>query len=142
MLIGGYDKKEEKPVLNWIDYLAANVTLPYAAHGYASYYVLSLLDRHHKPGLTLEEGMELMGLCVEEIKRRIPIDFKGIQVSKYLRYLYHYYYSNSLKDSSRGQRWYPRASYSLMSLYKSINIVKFYHVIHINRKFFVIFYAS
>lgn len=25
--------------------------------------------------------MDLMGLCVEEIKRRIPIDFKGIQVS-------------------------------------------------------------
>lgn len=81
MLIGGYDTKLQKPVLNWIDYLAANVTLPYAAHGYASYYVLSLLDRHHKPGLTLEEGMELMGLCVEEIKRRIPMDFKGIQVS-------------------------------------------------------------
>jgi 20S proteasome subunit beta 4 len=81
VLIGGYDKKINKPVLNWIDYLAANVTLPYAAHGHASYYVLSLLDRHHKPGLTLEEGLELLQLCVDEIKRRIPIDFKGIQVS-------------------------------------------------------------
>lgn len=66
--------------MNWIDYLAASVTLPYAAHGYASYYVLSLLDRHHRPGLTLEEGIELLKLCVDEIKRRIPIDFKGIQV--------------------------------------------------------------
>lgn len=72
--------KSQKPALYWIDYLAACVPLPYAAHGYASYYVLSLLDRHHRPGMTLEEGLELTKLCVEEIKRRIPLDFKGIQI--------------------------------------------------------------
>lgn len=74
-------------MLNWIDYLAANVELPYAAHGYASYYVLALLDRHHKPGLTLEEGLSLMEECVKEIKLRIPIDFKGIQVSLFSSFL-------------------------------------------------------
>lgn len=80
MLLGSYDAKKSKPSLHWVDYLAASVELPYAAHGYASYYVLSLLDRHHRPDLTLEEGLELTKLCVEEIKRRIPLDFKGIQV--------------------------------------------------------------
>ena len=80
LLLGSYDKKTEKPVLHWIDYLAACVPLPYAAHGYASYYVLSLLDRHHRPDMSLEEGMELLKMCVDEIKRRIPLDFKGIHV--------------------------------------------------------------
>lgn len=82
LLVGSYDTKKQKPVLNWIDYLAACVSLPYAAHGHASYYVLSLLDRHHRPDMTLEEGLELTKLCIEEVKRRIPLDFKGIQVSK------------------------------------------------------------
>ncbi|VVT54723.1 uncharacterized protein SAPINGB_P004219 [Magnusiomyces paraingens] len=80
MLLGSYDVRKEKPSLYWIDYLASGVELPYAAHGYASYYILSLLDRHHRPGLTLEEGLDLMKLCVDEIKRRIPLDFKGIQI--------------------------------------------------------------
>ncbi|CAN6625026.1 proteasome subunit beta type-4 [Trichomonascus vanleenenianus] len=80
ILIGSYDKKSQSPKLNWIDYLAANAELPYAAHGYAAYYVMSLLDRHHKPGLTEEEGIELVKMSVAELRTRMPIDFKGIQV--------------------------------------------------------------
>lgn len=80
LLIGGYDKKTDSPTLNWIDYLGANVELPYAAHGYASYYVLSLLDRHFKPGMSEEEGAKLVQFCVDELKLRMPIDFKGVLV--------------------------------------------------------------
>ncbi|ANB12522.1 proteasome core particle subunit beta 4 [Sugiyamaella lignohabitans] len=80
ILIGGYDVKKKKATLNWIDYLAANVELPYAAHGYAQYYVLSLLDRHHDPNMTQEQGLELLKDCIKELRLRMPIDFKGVQV--------------------------------------------------------------
>lgn len=80
ILIGGFDETNKKPTLNWIDYLAANVRLPYAAHGYAAYYILSLLDRHWKPDLSLDQGLELLEKCVAELRMRMPLDFKGIQV--------------------------------------------------------------
>jgi len=44
------------------------------------YYCLSLLDKHHQPDITLERGMELLNLCADELKRRLPIDFKGLIV--------------------------------------------------------------
>lgn len=81
VLIGGYDTKAKKPVLNWIDYLAANVEVPYAAHGYAAYYILATLDRHHRSDLTEQEGLDLLKQCVKELRTRLPIDFKGIRVS-------------------------------------------------------------
>lgn len=80
LLIASYDQKTNKPTLNWIDYLAANVELPYAAHGYAAFYIMSLLDRHHRPGMSEEDGLELMKQCVAELRLRLPIEFKGIQV--------------------------------------------------------------
>lgn len=80
MLIGSYDTKKDKPVLNWIDYLAAKSELPYAAHGYAAFYVMSLLDRHFKPNMSEEEVLKLVQQCVDELRRRMPIDFKGVQI--------------------------------------------------------------
>ena len=47
--MGGYDK-ETGPELYYLDYLASLVKLPFAAHGYGSYFVLSLLDRHYREG--------------------------------------------------------------------------------------------
>ena len=45
LLLGGYDKAEEKPHLYWIDYLGTQASVPFASHGYGSYFALSLLDR-------------------------------------------------------------------------------------------------
>lgn len=36
-LLGGMDLRTRKPSLYWLDYLAACVSVPYAAHGYAQY---------------------------------------------------------------------------------------------------------
>ncbi len=44
------------------------------------YYCLSLLDKHHQPDIDLERGLELLNLCADELKRRLPIDFKGLIV--------------------------------------------------------------
>ncbi|KAH8908701.1 N-terminal nucleophile aminohydrolase, partial [Coniochaeta sp. PMI_546] len=80
LLLGGVDPITHKPSLYWLDYLAALAPLPYAAHGYAQYYCLSILDKHHHPDITLGQGIKLMTMCTDELKRRLPIDFKGMVV--------------------------------------------------------------
>jgi 20S proteasome subunit beta 4 len=41
---------------------------------------LSILDKHHNPDITLDQGIKLLNMCVDELKRRMPIDFKGMTV--------------------------------------------------------------
>lgn len=80
LLLGGYDVRTDKPQLHWIDYLASCAPVPYAAHGYAQYYCLSTLDKHHHPDISFEQGMKILRMCTDELKRRLPIDFKGVLV--------------------------------------------------------------
>ena len=80
LLLGGVDPITDKPSLYWLDYLASLAPLPYAAHGYAQYYCLSILDKHHHPDIDYEQGLKLMRMCTDELKRRLPIDFKGMLV--------------------------------------------------------------
>jgi 20S proteasome subunit beta 4 len=80
LLLGGVDPITHKPSLYWLDYLATLAEVPYAAHGYAQYYCLSILDKHHHPDITLAQGIKLLNMCVDELKRRLPIDFKGMTV--------------------------------------------------------------
>ena len=80
LLLGGYDSRTDKPELYWVDYLASSAKVPYAAHGYAQYYCLSILDKHHHPDIDFEQGMKILRMCTEELSRRLPIDFKGVFV--------------------------------------------------------------
>lgn len=78
VLLAGFDTKTKVPSLNWIDYLGTNVELPYAAHGYAAFYASSLLDKHYKSDMTIEDGLRLLQMCITELETRMPIDFKGV----------------------------------------------------------------
>ncbi|KAF3811137.1 putative proteasome subunit beta type-4 [Colletotrichum gloeosporioides] len=80
LLLGGVDPITQKPALYWLDYLASLAPVPYAAHGYAQYYCLSILDKHHHPDITLGQGIKILNMCTDELKRRLPIDFKGMVV--------------------------------------------------------------
>jgi 20S proteasome subunit beta 4 len=80
LLLGGFDKIKDEPSLFWCDYLASLAKVPYAAHGYAQYYCLSILDKHHHPSIDFEQGMKILKMCTDELKRRLPIDFKGVIV--------------------------------------------------------------
>lgn len=80
LLLGGFDPITNKPSLYWLDYLAALTPAPYAAHGYAQYYCLSILDKHHHPEINFEQGMKVLRMCTDELKRRLPIDFKGMLI--------------------------------------------------------------
>lgn len=44
------------------------------------YYCLSILDKHHHPDITLAQGIIILNKCTDELKRRMPIDFKGMIV--------------------------------------------------------------
>lgn len=80
VLIGGYDTKTGAASLNWIDYLGTQVELPYAAHGYAAFYCMSLFDRHYRADMSVEDGLELMRRGLKELETRMPVDFKGVYV--------------------------------------------------------------
>jgi 20S proteasome subunit beta 4 len=45
LLVGGFDTAAESPHLYWIDYLGTMASVPFAAHGYGSFFALGLLDR-------------------------------------------------------------------------------------------------
>ena len=49
LLLGGYDTATHKPHLYWVDYLGTMTEVPFGAHGYGSYFALSLLDRWVSP---------------------------------------------------------------------------------------------
>lgn len=66
--------------LSMIDYIGTRCDLPYAAHGYAAFYTMSLLDHHYREDITFEEGVKLLKLCEEELNKRMPMDFKGLNV--------------------------------------------------------------
>lgn len=70
--MGGADNGDSAK-LYWIDYLGALTEMPFAAHGYASYFVLSLLDRHYRQDMTIEEALELLKLCLQELKTRFIV---------------------------------------------------------------------
>ncbi|KAG0239332.1 Proteasome subunit beta type-4 [Actinomortierella wolfii] len=74
LLIAGYDVKKETPALYWMDYLASSAEVPFAAHGYGSYYCLSLLDRYHRPDITEEEGIKLLKMCINELRTRMILN--------------------------------------------------------------------
>lgn len=74
LLLGGYDSKESKSYLYWMDYLGTLGVVPYGAQGYGSNFVLGLLDRYHRPNMTIEEGEELLEKCVKEIQKRLIIN--------------------------------------------------------------------
>jgi len=37
------------------------------------------MDKHHHRDITLEQGLKILEMCTDEMKRRFPIDFKGVR---------------------------------------------------------------
>ncbi|XP_023233056.1 proteasome subunit beta type-2-like [Centruroides sculpturatus] len=80
LLLAGFDSTG--PDLYYIDFLAAMVKLPYGAHGYGSFFNLSILDRYYRSDMTEEEGMALLKKCVQEIKDRFIVSLSSFHVNK------------------------------------------------------------
>lgn len=73
LLIGGYDH-EQGPALYYCDYLASMAKVPYAAHGYAAFFISGLLDKMCKPVMTLDDATEVMRACIKELGKRFLVN--------------------------------------------------------------------
>ncbi|CDK25524.1 unnamed protein product [Kuraishia capsulata CBS 1993] len=80
VLLAGFDETTNLPNLSMIDYLGTRVDLPYAAHGYAAFYTMSLLDHHYRSNMSVDDGLRILKMCSKELSTRMPIDFKGLYV--------------------------------------------------------------
>jgi len=78
-LLAGYDD-DVGPSLYFLDYLASCQKLDKAAHGYAGFFVNSLLDTHWKPGLTESEALDLLELCFAEIQKRFMVSMPNFLI--------------------------------------------------------------
>ncbi|CAH1774921.1 unnamed protein product [Owenia fusiformis] len=79
MLIGGYDETDG-PSLFYMDYLAALIEAPFAAHGYGSFFVLSLLDRYYRDDVTQEGAIKLLHQCIDEVQKRFIVNLPTFKV--------------------------------------------------------------
>ena len=77
LLIGGVDKDPQSdefvPSLYYMDYLASLNKLDFAVHGHGSNFLLSVMDKYYKPGMSKDEVMDLLKACINELKVRFII---------------------------------------------------------------------
>lgn len=79
MLVAGYDK-EAGPELYFMDYLASSVKLPFAVHGYGSFFTLSVMDRYYREDLNQTQAQDLLQKCIDEISRRFIVNMATFKV--------------------------------------------------------------
>lgn len=72
-LIGGFEHTTGEAKLYWMDYLGTLQQVQKGAHGYAAYFVNSVLDNDFKKDMTLEEGIVAMKKCILELRTRFII---------------------------------------------------------------------
>lgn len=68
MLLAGHDD-QEGPSLFFIDYLGTLAKLPFAVQGYAASFSFGLLDKHYRPDMTEQEGVQLLQFCINEVRK-------------------------------------------------------------------------
>lgn len=72
-LIGGFEHTTGEAKLYWMDYLGTLQQVNKGAHGYAAYFVNSVLDNDFRADMSLEEGRKAMKKCVTELRTRFII---------------------------------------------------------------------
>ncbi|GIX90800.1 proteasome subunit beta type-2 [Caerostris darwini] len=80
ILMAGFDKDSAEAELHYIDYLGTLAKLPYAAHGYGSFFSLSIMDRHYRPDMSQEEGIELLKKCIKELNHRFLVNLPSFAI--------------------------------------------------------------
>jgi len=79
ILQAGFDDKKG-PCIYYIDYLGCMQKLNTAAQGYCGYFLYSLFDRHWKKGMNVEEALNLVEMCMEQLGKRFLINMKTFVV--------------------------------------------------------------
>jgi len=78
LLLSGFEGKD-RPVLYHMDYLAAMMKVPFACHGYGSFFSLAVLDRDWRPGMNKEEALELLKTCIAQVQKRFIINLPNFK---------------------------------------------------------------
>jgi len=78
LLIGGYDAGVG-PSMYFLDYLGSLHRVNVGAHGYASYFALSLFDRYYVKDCTLEEGIAVIESILQELRTRFVLKVGNVQ---------------------------------------------------------------
>mmetsp|Transcript_8391 Transcript_8391/g.9580 ORF Transcript_8391/g.9580 Transcript_8391/m.9580 type:complete len:201 (-) Transcript_8391:393-995(-) len=71
----------EGPELYYLDYLGSLAKVKYTAHGYGSYFILSMLDAKYSPDLTPEQAIEVIKECIGGIGDRMIFTTKKFKIS-------------------------------------------------------------
>ncbi len=66
MLVAGYDEGVG-PSLYFMDYLSSCVKMPFAIHGYGSFFGLSICDKYYKPDMNETEALALLNKIIAEV---------------------------------------------------------------------------
>merc|ERR1719389_1286814 len=56
-----------------MDYLGSLCQVQKGAHGYAGYFVNSVLDNNYRHNMSVEEGLDACRKCIVELKTRFII---------------------------------------------------------------------
>merc|ERR1712154_554338 len=72
--------EEKGPSLYWMDYFGSLAKPNATAQGLCSYFLLSLFDRHWKKDMDLEQGLELVGKCIDQLSKRYVISLQSFIV--------------------------------------------------------------
>lgn len=78
LLLAGYDaapgtQSGGEVSLYVMDYLASLAKTNYGAHGYAANFILSVMDREWRKGITLAEGLDIAKKCIHELRTRFVV---------------------------------------------------------------------
>lgn len=79
-LIGGFDTKRNVGRVFYLDYMGTGIEVGYAIHGYGESFASSFFDRHHKPGLSKEQAIELVKGALNAIQTRIIVSQSVFQM--------------------------------------------------------------
>ena len=64
-----------------MDYLATSVKVPFGIHGYGAFFATGILDRFYRPDMSLQEGIELLKRCINEVQKRLVINLPAFKLT-------------------------------------------------------------
>jgi 20S proteasome subunit beta 4 len=73
MLLGGFDNVQGAS-LYFIDYLGSSHKMKFACQGYAGHFLLGLLDKYYKDNMNLEEALQVLRLCFQQLRERFVLN--------------------------------------------------------------------
>lgn len=69
LLIGGFDVSDGATDLFYMDFLGSLVRVPFAVHGYGSYFTLSVMDRYYKEGQIIKSKVNIVQVSKDYLNK-------------------------------------------------------------------------